>query len=250
MTPFALAHIVAGTIAVSTGVAALLSRKGGRLHRGAGRIFVVSMSLTAAGGAFDAFDRPEMLTAILGFFTCYLVLSSLHTVRPRGRHAQVFDGATLLAALLLAAAFFGAGAIAPPMEPGLGITPAVYYAFGAIALAAAAGDLASGLQGGLGGRWRIARHLWRMGLALYIAAGSLFDGPGTSVFPEPLQGTRWLAAPVDAIAFVVLAWFGIVLLGHRWALSRNGLSSNRSRKHGSAPASQPATTTNTLGDAR
>jgi len=70
------------------------------------------------------------------------------------------------------------------------------------------------------------------------------------VFPESLQGTLWLAAPVDAIAFVVLAWFGLVLLGNRWALSRHGLSSNRSRKHGSAPASQPATTANTLGDPR
>lgn len=250
MSPFALVHIVAGTFAVSTGLAALLSRKGGHLHRSAGRIFVFSMVLTAGGGAFYALVRPEMFTAILGLFTCYLVLSSLHAVRPRGRHARLLDGATLLAALLLAAAFFGAGAIAPPVEPGLGITPAVYYGFGAIALAAAAGDLASGIRGGLKGRWRVARHLWRMGSALYIAAGSLFDGPGTPVFPDSLQGTRWLTIPVDAIALAVAAWFCLVLFGNRWTFVGTGRPRNRPRQHATAPAANPTTPANTLGDTR
>lgn len=126
MTIFALAHIAAGTLAVLTGLIALFAQKGGKLHRRAGRVFVGTMILTAGGGALYAFDRPEALTAIIGFFTCYLVLSSLHTVWPRGRHARVLDYFTLLAALLLAAIFFGFGAKAPPIEPEFGITPAAF----------------------------------------------------------------------------------------------------------------------------
>lgn len=248
MTVFALAHIVAGTLAVLTGLAALLSRKGGKRHRKAGRIFVASMVLTAGGGAFHAIDRPETLTAIVGLLTCYLVLSSLHAVWPRSTHARLLDRVALLTALLLAGAFFVSGATAPPLEPLSGITPAVYHFFGGIALLAAAGDLASAIRGGLKGRWRIARHLWRMGFALYIAAGSLFDGPGTPIFPESLQGTRWLTIPVDAIALAVLAWLGLVLFDNRRVRFGDGRFGHTSRPLGIDGAAK--STTDSLGDAR
>lgn len=245
MTIFALAHIAAGTLAVLTGLIALFAQKGGKLHRRAGRVFVGTMILTAGGGALYAFDRPEALTAIIGFFTCYLVLSSLHTVWPRGRHARVLDYFTLLAALLLAATFFGFGAKAPPIEPEFGITPAAFYVFGGLALMAAAGDLVNCIKRGLKGRWRIARHLWRMGFALHIAAGSLFDGPGTSIFPESLQGSRWLTVPVDAIALMVLMWFALVLLKNT-----SFLLGRTSRRRKNTGAAAPTTSTNALGDAQ
>ena len=44
-------HIAAGTLSVLAGAAALLFRKGGRAHRAAGSVFVVSMTVMAVTAA-------------------------------------------------------------------------------------------------------------------------------------------------------------------------------------------------------
>lgn len=216
MATFALLHLIAGTLACFSGITAFIAPKGRMLHRQVGRLFVVSMLVTAGGGAFYAIDRPDALTGLAGLFTCYLVLSSIHTVRARGERAILLDCLCLLVALLLAAAFFIFGASAPPLEPNSGIPRNAYFIFGGIALLAGAGDLAAYLKGGLTGRWRIARHLWRMGFALHIALGSILEGPRTRVFPEPLRDSFWLSLPVDASALAVVLWLGLVLFGWRF----------------------------------
>ena len=55
-----------------------------------------------------------------------------------------------------------------------GYPPPLFFMFGTIALLAVAGDLRMMRAGGLQGSRRIARHLWRMCFALFIAAGSFF----------------------------------------------------------------------------
>ena len=45
---------------------------------------------------------------------------------------------------------------------------------GSVAALAVAGDVRMLVRGGISGRHRIARHLWRMCFALFIAAGSIF----------------------------------------------------------------------------
>ena len=55
-------------------------------------------------------------------------------------------------------------------------------------------------------RRRIARHLWRMGLAFFIAVGSAFTGPGASVFPEALRASGMLALPEAVTAVLILFW--------------------------------------------
>jgi hypothetical protein len=66
--------------------------------------------------------------------------------------------------------------------------------FGAIALLGAALDLRMVRRGGLRGGERIARHLWRMGVTLYIAASSLFLGQ-EQAFPEAVRGAGVLVLP-------------------------------------------------------
>lgn len=225
MTILTLAHLMAGTVACLSGLVALASKKGNTLHRMAGRLFVAAMVITAGGGTIYAIDRPEALTGMVGLFTCYLVLSSIHTVLPRDKWSSTFDRLCLGMAALLAIAFFAFGATAPPMVPEYQITPAAYYAFGVIALGATAGDLVNYLLNGMKDQWRIARHLWRMGFAFYIAAGSLLDGPGTRIFPEVLQGSRWLTAPVDIIGIAILVWVGIALFSTRFKPPRKAATS-------------------------
>jgi hypothetical protein len=58
-----------------------------------------------------------------------------------------------------------------------GVPAGMYFFLGSIALLAAAGDVRMLVRGGVFGTQRLARHLWRMCFALFIASGSFFLGP-------------------------------------------------------------------------
>ena len=76
------------------------------------------------------------------------------------------------------------------------------FVFAGILLLAAAGDIRMLARGGISGRPRVVRHLWRMCFALFIATGSFFLGQ-PQVFPPALRGSVYL---------VVLAVFPLPLM--------------------------------------
>lgn len=61
------------------------------------------------------------------------------------------------------------------------------------------------LRGGISGAPRIARHLWRMCLALFIATGSFFFGQ-QKVMPEFVRGTPILLALAIAPLVLMIFW--------------------------------------------
>jgi hypothetical protein len=61
------------------------------------------------------------------------------------------------------------------------------------------------LNRGITGAPRIARHLWRMCLALFVAVGSFFLGQ-QRVMPEYMQGSPWLSVPPLAVLATMLFW--------------------------------------------
>ena len=74
-----------------------------------------------------------------------------------------------------------------------------------------AGDAALMVTGGYGRQLRLARHIWRMCAALFIAVGSLFLGQ-PQVFPASLQGTFWLGVPSLCVVLAMLYWLGHTLV--------------------------------------
>ncbi len=222
MSDIMIAHIGAGTIAVLAGATALFARKGSRLHRAAGNAFFVSMLIASGVGAYAAFTKPEMITFLAGVFTCYLVATAWMTVmRPEGGErggAGLFDGAGLVAALAIGGGGILFGLEAQNNAAGLkdGYSAEPYFFFGGLALFAALLDASVILRRGVAGRQRIARHLWRMSFALYIAAGSLFTGPGSKAFPEFLKGSPILSAPETIVMVLMVFWLARVLLT-KWA---------------------------------
>ncbi len=218
MPDFMIAHISAGAIAVLAGATALFARKGSRLHRIAGNAFFVSMLIASSVGAYAAFIKPEMITALAGVFTCYLVATAWMTVMRPERRAGVVDGAGLIAALGVGAGgiFFGLEAQNSALGLKDGYSAEPYFFFGGLALLAALLDASVIVRRGIAGRQRIARHLWRMSFALYIAAGSLFTGPGSTAFPEGLKGSPILSAPETIVMALMAFWLARVLLT-KWA---------------------------------
>ena len=195
-------HIAGGSVAIVAGTMALAFRKGGRAHILAGNIFFASMLVMASIGAFvapflvTAHGDPKLFDSAVGFFTCYLVVTSWLTVRRKAGTIGRAEVAAFLFAALLAAAVVAVGAVRDE--------PTGYYAGGAIALAAAL-DLKVILNRGITGGPRIARHVWRMCAALFVAVGSFFLGQ-QRVMPEFMQGSPWLFVPPLAVLAMMVFW--------------------------------------------
>ncbi|MEM7358878.1 MAG: hypothetical protein AAF431_07270 [Pseudomonadota bacterium] len=207
-------HIIVGSIALGAGTAAMIYRKGSPRHRLAGKYFVISMLLMTSSGALLAYLKPATISVLAGVLTFYMVASSWMTVRRRAGTVGGFEPLALGVVLLNGVACFYFGYAAASSETGfiegIKIPAGVYYYFGVVCILAAAGDINLLLRKGIHGAFRIARHVWRMCFAFYIAASSLLMG-NPQVFPEAVRGTLVLSGPVILLVMVSLYWLIRVL---------------------------------------
>lgn len=213
-------HVLGGAIGVLSGFVALYALKGGTLHRQSGTIFVYAMLALTLTGVVMAFGRPgKAINVPAGLVTAYLVITSLLTVRPPSARTRQLERGAMVGAFVV-----GGSTIAAAIVSGAnGNNPVVYplVMFAALALSAGAGDRRMLKDGGLEGRARIRRHLWRMCTALFIAAASFFLGPARRI-PEPLRGPAMRLIP-----FVVLATMAYWLWRYRRSQSSRGVAGVR-----------------------
>jgi len=73
-------HIGGGTIGLVAGTVAVFARKGGRLHRAAGKIFVLAMLVMAVFAFFLAVVLPDQVNLFISAFALYLVATAWMTV--------------------------------------------------------------------------------------------------------------------------------------------------------------------------
>ena len=193
-------HIIAGVLGLVSGAIALSARKGAKLHRKVGMIFVYAMMVVAITGTVMGALLFEMAAVIPGLLTFYLVLTSFLTVRrPVTRKFSWIDFGAMLLGLTVGIASFSYGLMAE------GQPTVLYIIFGAVALLATLGDIRMILARKIQGAQRIARHLWRMCVALLLASISLFIGQ-SQVFPEPLRNSGLLPMPVLLVLFLMFYW--------------------------------------------
>ena len=230
-------HIAGGSIALVAGAAALGFRKGSPRHALAGTVFFGSMLVMAGIGAVVApflespRGDPRWFDSLAGLFTLYMVATGWMTVRRRAGTTGSFEIAAFLFAAL-ASAYAASLAVTASKSPGatLGGYGAEGYGFVAILFAlAAALDLKVILSGGVSGAPRIARHLWRMCVGLFIAAGSFFLGQ-QKVMPEFVQGSPLLVIPPFAVLALMTFW----LLRPRFARLAGRLTGARRRSKAAA----------------
>jgi hypothetical protein len=215
-------HIAGGVVGIVAGGFAIAYRKGGPRHALAGTIFFAAMLVMASIGGFVApflvsrHGDPKWFDSTAGFFTCYLVVTSWLTVRRKAGTIGRGEVAAFAFALVLAAwsVFNGTRAAGSPTGQLGGMPATGYYLFGAIVALAAALDLKVILQRGIAGVPRIARHLWRMCLAWFVATGSFFLGQ-QRVMPEAVQGSPVLLVLGFAPLAFMLFWLVRVRLGKR-----------------------------------
>jgi uncharacterized membrane protein len=195
-------HIVAGVVALLAGYVALAAGKGRLLHRKSGLVFVLAMMAMSLTGALMALLNGSSVSIVAGLLTFYFVTTALLAVRRQ--HASTFrlDAAAMAWAVVLALFAFKTGAdLAGTGRP----EAAPMFVFGLVGVLAAVGDARMIRDGGVQGTRRIARHLWRMCFAMWVAAASFFWGPPGRV-PEIIYIPALLPIPVLLPLAVMLYW--------------------------------------------
>ena len=207
-----LLHIITGSLAVSSGLLSLFVSKGSFIHRIAGRVFTCTMVLLGVTGIGLALHVPMAISAVAGAVIIHLVVTGWLAARPKPSALQLIDTVAPIASLTigLTSLTFAWEALqsANGLKDGFSATP--YGFFGALLLFVAALDLRYWLVADTTITARRCRHIWRMSFALFIAAGSLFTGPGATAFPAWLQASGLLSVPEPLILLTMIYW----LVGH------------------------------------
>lgn len=188
------------------------------------------MLITAALGALLGLLKYEQLliTLYAGGLACYLVASGWLTVRPSAAVPGWREACltALAVAVTLGLLFTGMLALRSEAGSAYGFAAEDYFLLAVMAGIGLVGDVKLYRRGGLVGRERLARHLWRMCLGLFIAAGSLFTGPGERAFPAAVRESGLLVLPELLIVLTLLFWLVKQRLGSRRAAAPKAWASN------------------------
>ena len=203
MNAILVPHIAAGLIAIIAGTLAVVARKGGPLHSRAGTWFFGAMLVLGLSAAIlEPFRTLTPGSPVGGLMVCYFVATSWFAARRRDGTIGKFEIGACATALLAGAIIIWSGFIGEASTPA-GRGP--LFIFGGVCLLAGLLDLNAILRSPLSGKQRIARHLWRMCVAFFIATGSFFLGQQDAL-PQAVRGSPLLFVPAFAPIAVMLVW--------------------------------------------
>jgi len=208
-------HIAAGGLAIVLGAVALLVKKGGTIHRRSGLLFVCAMLVMGTSASVLALRNGltdgNVMAALL---TAYFVGTALTTVRPVSPWTRRVNAAAMTFALGLAliAVVGGVTAVNSPRVSAGGVPfrtiGVMSFVLATVLILAAIGDARIMRFGVPRGGPRLARHLWRMCFALFIAAGSFFSirQRVARILPEPFTTGPMRALPILLLFGAMFFW--------------------------------------------
>lgn len=214
-------HIAAGLLALPSGALAVAARKGGPVHVRAGAVFFAAMLVLGVTAAIlEPFRTPTPGSPISGLIVVYFVATSWVAARRRGGTTGRFE-ILACAVALGSAALLAWNGIAGDSSTPVGSGPV--FVLAVLCLVAGLGDLNAVLRRKLEPAQRIARHLWRMCFAFFIATGSFFIGQ-QDILPAAVRGSPILFV----LGFAPLAILAFWLVRLRFAKALRRLSFARS----------------------
>jgi len=185
------------------GGVALLVKKGGTTHRRSGLLFVYAMLVLGISASI-------LGNVLGGLMTVYFVGTALTTVRPVSPWTRRINVAALAVAIGLALVDIVGGVKAFNSPGGLrnGVPFQMIFFIAAVMILAAIGDVRIMRFGMPRGGPRLARHLWRMCFALFIAAGSFFSirARVAKILPEPFTTAPMRALPILLVFGAMFYW--------------------------------------------
>ena len=203
-------HIAAGGIALVLGAVALIVKKGGNIHRRSGLLFVHAMLLMGITGSILGMLKDQLGNVLGGVMAAYFVVTALTTVRRQSPSIRRINVAGLIVAIALALLdiILGVKAFNTPRGTLNGVPFAMFFFLAAVKTVAATGDVRVVRFGMLRGGPRLARHLWRMCFALFIAAGSFFSirARVARILPEPFTTAPMRMLPIVLLVGAMIYW--------------------------------------------
>ncbi len=182
---------------------ALLVKKGGTIHRQSGLLFVYAMLVMGTTAAVLGNVGGGLMTA-------YFVVTALTTVRPVSPWTRRINVAALVlvVGLALLDILGGVKAFNSPRGSLNGVPFPMFFFLATIMILAAIGDVRIMRLGLPRGGPRLARHLWRMCFALFIAAGSFFSirERVAKILPEPFTTGPMRTLPILLIFGAMFYW--------------------------------------------
>jgi hypothetical protein len=193
-SPVLWIQIASGTVGVIAGFTAVFLLKGSRRHGKAGKVFALAMISLAVSATYLAIRKSQVTNVLGAGLTFYLVTTAWVAARRSDGQPSLWDWPALLIALAVGVTeiTFGLQAALSPTGMKYDYPPAPYFIFGGVALIAVIGDVRMLLRHGISGTQRLARHLWRMCFALFIASASIFLAR-PQLFPAFFRKTGILA---------------------------------------------------------
>ena len=212
-------HIAAGMAAIILGAVALIVKKGGTIHRRSGLLFVYAMLVMGFSASILGFLKsPSDGRVYAGFMIAYFVGTALTTVRPVSPWTRRIDVAALAVAVGFALLEIVAGvkAFNSPRGSLDGRPFPMYFFLATIWIVMAVSDVRILRSGMPRGGPRLARHLWRMCFALFVATASFFSirSRVARILPEPFTTMPMRALPVLLVFAAMFYWLWRVR-GHR-----------------------------------
>jgi uncharacterized membrane protein len=208
-------HVAAGGLALVLGAVALLAKKGGNTHRRSGLLFVYAMLAMGATASILGFrESPTDGNVFAGLMTAYFVGTALTAVRAVTPWTRRFNTAALTVVVCLALGTIVGGLDnfnSPEVSSGgvpLRTIGVMSFILASVMILAAIGDVRVMRYGMPRGGPRLARHLWRMCFALFIAAGSFFSirERVASILPEPFTTAPMRALPILLLFGAMFYW--------------------------------------------
>jgi hypothetical protein len=199
-------HIGGASLGLVAGPIALVAKKGAALHRWSGTAFFGAMLAMSGVGAAVAPFLPDRGTTLAGLFVFYLTATAWAAARRAPGTVGTVEIGGFLAAVATACLAFTFGWIGAHSPDGRidRIPYEMPVVVGLVIALCAAVDLKVILKGGLFGPDRLARHLWRMCLALAMAYGSLAGQP--KALPPALRGQPLTMVPALVVLGLMVFW--------------------------------------------
>jgi len=201
-------HVIAGLVALASGAVALYAVKGGDWHRRGGIGFTVAMlAMTGSAVIIAAYLRPNIGNVIAGSLTGYLVVTGWLAVKRSVAETRALLFGLMLVAFSAGFSALALGGVAAARPNGAidGIPAPAFYMFATVGIGAGLLDLRLLIAGEIRGKQRLARHLWRMGYAMWIATLSFFLGQADE-FPAVVSDSGALIVPVLLVTATLLYW--------------------------------------------
>jgi uncharacterized membrane protein len=186
-------HIATGFTALVTGLLAIVSRKGGVLHKRSGSIFFWCMVTVALTAVVLSAMRGHAFLLHIGLFALYQAHGGWRSIRNKALRPAAQDW------LLLAIGGINGGWMVATLNP-------VLLVFGGISVWLAIQDTRTFIRTARGGTvgpkaW-LVRHIGMM-LGTYIATFTAFLL--TAMGRNDLGGMAWLAPTIIGVPFIVYA---------------------------------------------